>query len=157
MGVIVNKFPALALSTGFIMSTLFLFSCIGADSEVIDEKVSSQLHTQVNLRKAQIAVPTPDRLEMMKNVGMRLDNLELQRIFIHLSQELNSSQIEEIETLGIILYPDSWLPPVGNHPTGAILADMPIDRLAELTEKDYVVRLETAERLLVPQNGAKPQ
>ena len=154
---IVSKFLTLALSTGFIVSTLFLLSCTGADSEVIDEKASSQLHAQVDLRKAQIADPTPNRLEIMKNMGMRLDNLELQRIFIHLSRELNPSHVEEIETLGIILYPDSWIPPMGNHPTSGILADMPFDRLVDLTEKDYVVRLETAERLLEPQNGAKPQ
>jgi len=93
----------------------------------------------------------------MKNMGMHVDNLESQRIFIHLTQELNPSQVEEIEALGITLYPGSWIPPVGNHPTGFILADMPIDMLEELAEKDYVVSLETAERQLQPQNGAQPQ
>ncbi len=156
-GMIVSKFSALLLGTGLIVATLSLLSCTRADSEVIDEKVTSQLHTQINLRKEQIANPTPDRLEIMKNMGMRVDNLEIQRIFIHLTRELNPSQIEEIEAEGITLYPDSWIPPVGNHPTGFLIADMPIDRLAELTGKDYVVGLETAERQLQPQNGARPQ
>jgi len=122
-----------------------------------DEKVSSQLLTQVNLRKEQIADPTSDRLKLMKNMGMRVDNLEIQRIFIHLSQELNTSQIEELESMGIVLYLDSWIPPVGAHPTGFILADMPIDRLEELAGKDYIVRLETAEQMLEPTNGSQPQ
>lgn len=122
-----------------------------------NEKVSGQLLMQVNLRKEQIAGPTPDRLETMKNMGMRVDNLEIQRIFVHLSQELNNSQIEELQSTGIILYLDSWIPPVGTHPTGFILADMPLDKLEELARKDYVVRLDTAERKLEFKDGNQLQ
>ncbi len=122
-----------------------------------DEKVSSQLLAQVNLKKEQIANPTPDRLELMKNMGLRIDNLEIQRIFIHLSQELNPPQIEELEDIGVTLYLDSWIPPVGAHPTGFLIADMPIDKLEELARKDYVVRLDTAEQMLEPQGGSQPQ
>jgi len=121
------------------------------------EKASSLLLFQIELRQQQIAEPTAERLEQMKAMGMRVDDLEIQRIFIHLTKELNSSQVEELEAIGITLYLDSWIPPVGAHPTGFILADMPIDRLEELVEKDYVVRLDTAERVLEPQNGSQPQ
>jgi hypothetical protein len=133
---------------------LFL-SC--STPERINEKLSSELMVQLNLRKEQIAHPTPDRLELMKSAGMSVDNLEIQRIFIHLSQKLNASQIEEIEAMGIVLYLDSWIPPVGNHPTGFLLADVPIDKIEELAEKDYVVRLDTAEHQLEPQAGSQPQ
>ena len=121
------------------------------------EKASALLLSQIELRQQQIAEPTAERLEQMKNMGMRVDDLEVQRIFIHLTKELNSSQVEELEAIGITLYLDSWIPPVGAHPTGFILADMPIDRLEELAQKDYVVRLDTAERVLEPQNGSQPQ
>jgi len=156
-GISVSRLPVLIIGISLILSTLPLTSCAGSENDTLNEKVSSQLLAQVNLRKAQIASPTPDRLETMKNTGMRLDNLEIQRIFIHLTREINPSQIEEIETIGITLYLDSWIPPVGDHPTGFLIADIPIDRLKDLTEKDYIVRLETAERQLQPQNGAQPQ
>jgi len=154
---IVSRFLALVISVGLIMSTLSLLSCTRGDSEVIEEKVSAQLYTQINLRKEQIADPTSDRLEIMNNIGMSLDNLESHKIFIHLIQKLNASQVEEIEAMGITLFLDSWIPPVGNHPTGYLTADMPIDRLGDLTQISYIVRLETAERQFQPQNGAKPQ
>ena len=54
--------------------------------------------------------------------------------------------------MGITPYPESWIPPLENHPSGFILADMPVDKLEALAEKGYVVRLETAERVLEPQN-----
>jgi len=90
-------------------------------------------------------------------MGLRVDNLEIQGIFIHLGQELNPAQIEELEAVGIALYLDSWIPPIGEHSTGFILADMPVDKLEALAEKNYVVRLDTAERLLEPHSGSQPQ
>lgn len=150
-----SRFFILITSISLILPALLLTSCAPADR--VNEKVSSLLFTQIKLREEQIAEPTPDRLEMMKELGMMVDNLEIQRIFIHLTKELNSSQIAELEAMGIILYLDSWIPPVGAHPTGFIIADMPIDKLEALAEKDYVVRLDTAERLLEPKGGSQPQ
>ncbi|MFC2036289.1 hypothetical protein ACFLUJ_09285 [Chloroflexota bacterium] len=142
---------------GLIFSALLLTSCIGGGNDTMNEKISSQLFTQLDLRREQIDDPTPDRLEIMQNMGMSVDNLEIHRIFIHVTQKLSPSQIEEIETIGITLYLDSWIPPVGDHPTGYLIADMPVDSLEKLTGKDYIVRLETAEHQLQPQNGAQPQ
>ncbi|MFC1938144.1 hypothetical protein ACFLWH_00570 [Chloroflexota bacterium] len=112
---------------------------------------------QINLRMEQITEPSTERLETMKRLGMAVDNLEIQRIFIHLSQELNQTQVEELQAMGMTLYLDSWITPVGAHPTGFITADMPVSKLKEVAEKDYVMKLETAEQMLGPQNGSQPQ
>jgi len=116
-----------------------------------NKKASSLLLSQIELRQQQIAEPTAERLEQMKAMGMNVDNLNIQRIFIYLSEPLTQPQIEELEALGLSLYLDSWIPPVGSHPQGFIIADMPIDKLAEVASKDYVVRLDSAERLAHPQ------
>ncbi len=145
-----NKLVVLIIGASLIFLPLLPVSCTRSDNSMIDEKASSQLLTQVNLKKEQIANPTSERLRTMKEMGMNVDNLEIQRIFIHLTQTLTPAQGKELKAMGIILYLDSWLPPVGDHPTGFILADMPVNRLEELAEKDYVVRLETAERQLQP-------
>lgn len=150
-----SKFLKLAISISIAFLVLIPTSCSNTDT--VDEKVSSQLLTQVKLRKEQIADPTLERLEIMKNMGMRVDNLGSQRTFIHLSQELNTSQIKELEGLGVTLYLDSWIPPVGGHQTGFLIADMPVDKLNDLAEKDYVVRLDTAERQSEPQSNSQPQ
>ncbi len=147
----------MGLRIGFSLALAALLMVACSNTGTANDKVSSTLLAQVNLRREQIVEPTPDRLEMMKQLGMRVDNLEIQQIFIHLTKELNSSQMAELEAMSIILYPDSWIPPVGAHPTGFIIADMPIDKLEELAARDYVVRLDTAERQLEPQPGGQPQ
>ena len=120
------------------------------EEEIVNEKVSSLLLMQVDLREAQIAAPTADRLRQMQALGMRTEDLASQRIFIHFEQRPTQSQLDELQGLGITVYVDSWIPPVGAHPTGFMLADMPIDKLYDLAARDYVIRLNTAEQLLQP-------
>jgi len=153
----VSKLPVPIIGVILVFLTLVPVSCTRPDNSMINNKVSSQLLTQVNLRKAQIASPTPDRLTMMKGMGMNVDNMGIQRVFIHLNQPLNQPQIKELQTMGVTLYLDSWIPPVGSHPTGYLVADVPVDKLPELTKKDYVISLETAELQLQPQNQTQPQ
>ena len=118
--------------------------------EIKAGKASALLLLQIDLKKQQLAAPTPERLEQMKAMGMRTENLGMQRIFVHLAQEPTASQIDELTAMGTIPYPDSWIPAAGGHPTGFIVADMPLDKLGELAGKDYVVRLDTAEQVLEP-------
>jgi hypothetical protein len=150
-------YKTVIMRLGIIVLTLMFFSCTGQSSTPISEKVSSQLSAQINLKQAQIDAPTPERLKTMRDMGMNTDNLQLQRIYIRLNKELTQSQIDELKGLGITLYLDSWIPPLSNHPTGFLLADMPIGKLAELTQKEYVVSLDTAEVQLQPQNDFRPQ
>ena len=155
-----SRFRRLFIGVSLVFLALVPISCSG--TEEIGEKVSSQLLLHVGLRVEQAAEPTPERLEVMERLGMNVDNLESQRIFIHLRQELDASQIAELESMGITLYLESWIPPVGAHSTGFLLADMPVDELEELAIKDYVVLLDTAERVLEPKNplssaGEMPQ
>ena len=154
-----NRFLEVIIGFSIIFSLLLLVSCTNPYdvSEKAREKASSELLEQVKLREIQIAEPTAERLEVMKATGMRVDNLGSHRIFIHFNQKPSQSQVGELEAIGLTLYLDSWIPPVGNHPTGYILADMPVNKLEELADKDYVVRLETAERQLEPHGGSQPQ
>jgi len=119
--------------------------------EIKLSKASALLLLQIGLREQQLADPTPERLEQMKAMGMRTENLEVQRIFIHLAQEPTAGQLDELIAMSITPYPDSWIPSAGGHPTGFMVADMPIDKLDVLAGKDYVVKLDTAEQVLEPQ------
>lgn len=88
---------------------------------------------------------------------MNVSNMTVQRIFIYMNQQPATAQVKDLQNLGLTLYLDSWIPPVGSFNTGYLLADMPVDKLAALTRKDYVISLDTAERQFQPQNGAQPQ
>ncbi len=125
-------------------------------------KISSLLTAQVaakaravkagGVQPALEASLRESRFDILQTPGIRLENLNKQRLFIHFAQEPSQSQVAELEAMGITPYLDSWIPPVGDHPTGFIIADMPVDKLETLAGKNFITRLDTAERLLKPQN-----
>jgi len=126
---------------------------ISSEAPATGAKVSALLSLQIGVKtRCQQILPTSGELSMMRQTGIRMDDLAMQRIFIHLAQEPTPSQIDELEAMGITPYPDSWIPPVGDHPTGFIVADMPVDKLDELADKDYIVQMDTAEQMLELQN-----
>ena len=127
------------------------FSCTG--NPATQAKASTVLLSQVALRQQQLASPTTERLAQMQLMGMRTENIGSQRIYIYLSQQPTATQADELRALGITLYLDSWIPPVGNHPMGFLLADMPVGKLNALAAKDYVLKLDTAETKMEPQSS----
>jgi hypothetical protein len=135
-----------------VLITVGIMTLAGCSSSPeANAKASSALLAQVYLRQQQVAAPTAARLEEMRAMGMQTENIPTQRVFIYLSQPLTPARLAELQSLGVTAYPESWIPPVGNNPTGFVLADMPVGSLDSLAAKDYVIRLDTAERQLQPQ------
>jgi hypothetical protein len=140
--------------TGIVRITDDGVPCLCAQEvEINAGKASARLIMQIGLREQQLADPLPERLEQMETMGMRTDDLRIQRIYIHLAQPPTAQQMAELEGLGVITYPGSWIPADGEHPTGFMTADMPIDKLEELAGKDYVILLDTAEQAVAPAAG----
>ncbi|MBI2934428.1 MAG: hypothetical protein HYY29_02535 [Chloroflexi bacterium] len=118
-------------------------------------KVTPSLLTQVEMRQQEMKQPSPQRREQMQAMGMDVTNIPLQRIFIHMVSLPADAQVQDMRTMGVVLYLDSWIPPAGGSPTGFLLAAMPVNVLRDLASRDYVVKLETAEKLSQPLGGSK--
>jgi hypothetical protein len=123
---------------------------VAEEVEIETTKATSLLLMQVNLRRQQLADPSPERLEQMQAQGMNTADLEMQRVFIHMAQEPTAEQIDELEAMGIIPYPDSWIPSAEGPSSGFLAADMPIDKLDELAGKAYIIQIDSAEQALEP-------
>ncbi|MCX8126435.1 MAG: hypothetical protein N3E40_04800, partial [Dehalococcoidia bacterium] len=142
--------------TGVLAVILGLLAIACPQGNNTPSKASPELVQQVSLRKQQLSSPAPETLARMKDLGMRTEPLDIQRVFIYLKEPLTAQQTAELNATGISVYPGSWVPPTGSHPAGYILAEMPVDKLDALMAKDFVVRLDTAEKKLEPQGGARP-
>ena len=92
-----RKQTLVILSMLVIIFGIISFSCnnysapSSSPSTMVSTKISSSLQLQVNLKKAQLASPTPERLAQMQAQGMNVSNLNIQRIYIYLKQQLTPS------------------------------------------------------------------
>jgi len=148
------------LATGlpFSGSLSVTIPVVSADNSASISKISSLLSLRIkmktgylaqagNMPQGQIALPGTDI-----QASGDLTQLNHEKVFLHFTQQPTAENLSELAALGVTTYPDSWIPPVGNHPTGFMLADMPVDKLDVLAAKDYIVNLDTAEEMAYPQN-----
>jgi hypothetical protein len=132
-----------------LVTVIGMLSC--AEKMDYMNKVSSTLLQQVELRREQIASPNPERLKQMQDMGLSTVDLNKQLVFVYVKEPLGTAQAEDLSAIGVHVHADSWIPPVGSHPLGFFIADMPADKLEALAARDYVDKLDTAERQSLPQ------
>ena len=114
-----------------------------------EKKMSGLLRLQIQVRASYVNQPTSERLQAMRKMGMKIFEAEIDRqlIYIHIKRKLNAAKLTSLKKIGVTVYEDSWIPPLENHPTGYVIANVPISRLYDLAVKTYVVKLETAEQV----------
>jgi subtilisin family serine protease len=119
-----------------------------------EKKMSGLLRLQIQARTSYVSQPTSERLQAMRKMGMKIIEAEIDRqlIYIHIKRKLNAAKLTSLKKIGVTVYEDSWIPPLENHPTGYVIANVPISRLYDLATKTYVVKLETAEQVFLPKN-----
>jgi subtilisin family serine protease len=118
----------------------------------VEKKISGLLQLQIQLRKSYREQPTSERIKAMQRMGIKTAEIDKQLVYIHLKRKLSPSRIASLKEIGVIVHEDSWIPPLKNHPTGYVTASMPIDRLYDVARKPFIIRLETAEQVLLPKN-----
>lgn len=109
-------------------------------------KVTASLEMQVRdkVNYLQQASQPQDMLSpALKNIAPA--EAAIQKVFLHFARHPTPAQLDDLRSLGIAVYPDSWIPPVGNRPTGFIYAEMPVSRLPDLVARDYLLTLSNAE------------
>jgi subtilisin family serine protease len=123
---------------------------------VIDSLLSLQVEAKLHMQEAG---PLDEGSTNVLNIpsGDTVPSLMTQKIFLYSNARPSSAAINELQTLGLSVYGESWVPPVGRHPNGFVIAEMPVDKLYQVAALDYVVRMDTAERYMSPMNDLGTQ
>lgn len=110
-------------------------------------KVSSLLGAQVQEKSQRFAQARQNRPR-----GMEAVEVPRQKLFVHFERFPSPTQTSELQEMGLLLFPDSWIPPAGAGPTGFMYAEMPVTGITELARKEYITFLQSAEAKSRPRN-----
>jgi subtilisin family serine protease len=123
-------------------------------AEVCDpaEKMGALLSYQIALKQEFLAHSDISVAQALSaSAGSHWDPWR-QRLLVYMSTPPDLRFLQKIQALGIKPYPETWVPPVGIHPMGLMLADAPTDHVITLASLEQVVRLDTAEQIYWPSN-----
>jgi len=74
-------------------------------------------------------------------------------VSLHFRQYPSITEINYLLELGLEIIPDSWTPPIEGHPLGFLFAELPVNKLVDVLELNFVSLINSAEELSFPQNN----
>ena len=75
-------------------------------------------------------------------------------VVVYMLDVPSGANLKVLEKMGVTIYPETWTPPVGKHPWGFVLAKLPPLKHADVLALPFIKRMDSAERILQPQNNA---
>ena len=81
------------------------------------------------------------------------EKLDYILLTIYFSEKPSVDKMLNFENAGAELFPESWIPPLENHPYGFMIAKVPVDKVNALLSENFVIKVGSAETMLEPNNN----
>ncbi len=75
------------------------------------------------------------------------------RVILYFEKYPTTSQVTQLENLGLNCFWELWTPPLENHPLGFVIADMPVDNFEKTLSLSFIKKMDTAEYVDYPHNN----
>lgn len=138
----------------FLLLFIFVLSLAIKQAEAgkddVEKKLSATLLAQLSAKEDYVAKPRSENFKALKGLGLQEANTQI--IFLHAEKKPSDSQMKNLAKLGVQVYDKFWMPAVGKHKTGYLVVRSPVEKIKKLAKKKWVVKMETAEQSLMPQN-----
>jgi len=85
--------------------------------------------------------------------GIRNEDTEFAKMIIYFSEYPSREVFSELEKKGVDYYPETWIPPFGNHPLGFLIAKVPTHRFLEILTLKEIKKVDSGEYSSSPQNN----
>ena len=140
-----------------VIVTILLFSSsqgIGAESsEQSTSKMGLFIARDLMLIENYQSEPTNENLQRLINFDIPSGMDPVLQVFVHVDEKDLRGNLELLGSLVDKIYPHTYLPPVGAHKTGFLIADVKSTSLRNLIANDFVRRVTSAYRKLKPTNN----
>ena len=108
--------------------------------------LDATLNRDLHLLERSLTTGTADA--RLRQYGLSANPNQRLKVWLYFDRFPSASQIASLEQPDIRLYPGTWIPPVGAHQWGFMLAEAPANRLKETVAQGLVKRAAAAYRQL---------
>ena len=147
-------------ATTLLLALVLLLPCpVFAQSAAFQEKAGVLLKMQVQAWQEQHkagsteSVPGSEMAGLFAPQGVADIDAGPPYVFVYFAEEPTAAQLQELADKGIKVFPETWVPPLPNHPNGFLLAKVPMEQLDGLAVRPDVRRLTSGDRKRSPQNN----
>jgi subtilisin family serine protease len=87
------------------------------------------------------------------NPNVADEKLDYILLTIHSIEKPSFDKINQLESTGIHTFPQTWIPPLNNHPYGFMLVKVPIEEINNLLRYDFIIKVQSAENSFETNNN----
>ena len=87
------------------------------------------------------------------NPNVADEKLDYILLTIHSIEKPSFDKINQLESKGIQTFPQTWIPPLNNHPYGFMLVKVPIEEINNLLRYDFIIKVQSAENSFETNNN----
>lgn len=138
----VKIFTALVIIVPLCISMVPPGAAAGDDP---DSKISSSLEMLIDGGDSQV----PGAVDSTERQTAGSNDL---KVFVYTGRAPDAAMLAEFAAKGVTAYPDSWIPPVAEHPMGYMLASVPAGRVRDLASATCVGWIDNAGMTSYPSN-----
>lgn len=139
-----------------ILTIILLVNTVPIIAAVIDG-LDPTLVRDLHLIERYQADPCTKNLARLKACNLPLESDPVLKVFLHFVNQPDSKRINNLREKAVRLYEDSWIPQVGAHHTGFLLAYVKASQIKVLLKEVLVRRVTAAYRQLQPLNDNAAQ
>lgn len=144
--------PSRNIHQGFLfvfVLTLILTVC----NAWAQPKIDGEIYAHQREKQATAGKTLSEHQAHLNKYGLTSD-LEREACALYVQQRLTTEQISAYTKEGIVIQPDSYVPPVpGQHPLGFYLAKVPYEALQKINDDARIKRLASLEFSMKPHNN----
>jgi subtilisin family serine protease len=122
---------------------LLPFMCINGVSA---QRTSSSLNAVKDKILSGSLFEKINNIEKLSSSKLKDRIVSQSKVFLYFSDYPSADQIKLLESYGVKLMPETWTPPLENHPFGFIAATVPDINLQKVTAISTLRKIDTAER-----------
>jgi len=135
-----------------VLIQLFVSDLSISDSNIPVNNLDLRLARDLFLIENYHKDPTIENLNRLKSFQLPPEKDPLLSVFLHFTESPDGKLIADLQKRVNKIFPHTWLPPVGAHRTGFMLARVKSSIIRELLKENTISRITTAYRKLQPLN-----
>ncbi len=107
---------------------------------------------QDKILSGELLMKVSEKLYAKRN-HLSIDNPGYSIVIIYFDKYPSTEQLDALKQLEIKYYPETWTPPLENHPYGFMIAMIPIEKFVDALSLPFVLKMDTGERQSYPMNN----
>lgn len=131
-----------------LLLAMFLPVALYANDNLLDGRLNQDIY----LIEKYADNPSSHNKDRLSAYNLSCESDPKLKVFLYFDTQPNISTAMELTEFGVVLFPETWVPPIGSHKSGFMIARASVSDIRQIAKRKLATRISAAYRELLPMN-----